>query len=568
VIRYFRAFVWLRWRLLANSMRGAKRRDTLEQVSRALALLTPVILMVMSLGLVVATSVLAFTGGRSAANGLFSPQMGVFILRIALAIMLAVLALFAIIVPSQTSLTRYTRLLLLPIPRRVLHLIEVAASLADPWLLWIIPGVLAFAVGVAAGGRPAAGLVAAVAAIALIFTFAAINSLLSFLVAWLIRNRRRSEIFTLVFVVGISAVSLLPALFAGGIDRRESGSRGRQEPFSVTDFDRRLPAWTAGLPTELYGRAVLGAMREDSRAVTAGLAGLAIEFGILLVLSGLVHNRLLDTPMGGRRRSSRDTTQASVFQLPLLGPRASAVAWAQFRTAMRSVRGRLMLVLSGPMIAVLVLIVTRVEPDEKWPRFLLAHGYFMLGAGGIFALYALQPFTMNLFGTDRGGLTSQFLLPLDDAEIARGKIAGCLLLLMPTMALTLVAAAAVAPSGSPFYWAAAFLGVIATFLWLSPIGVWLSALFPQAADLSRTGSGGNPHALPMFLGTVLVALIAAPAALIVVIGAFWLHQPLLTLGVMGFWTLLAAGVAHPLVVFASRAITMRRENLSMIAQGK
>jgi hypothetical protein len=568
VIRHFRAFVWLRWRLLANSMRGAKRRDTLEQVSRVLAILTPVILAVMSLGLVVATSGLAFVGGRSAANGLFDPAMGVFILRVALAILLGVLALFAIIVPSQTSLTRYNRLLLLPIPRRVLHLIEVAASLADPWLLWIIPGVFAFAIGLAVGGRPSAGVVAAAAAVALIATFSAINALLSFLIAWLIRNRRRSELFTLVFVVGISAVSLLPAVFAGNLEERREASRGRRPAFSVAEFDRRLPAWTMGLPTELYGRAVLGGLRRDSRAIGVGLGGLAIEFAILLVLSGLVHQRLLDTPMGGRRRSTRDATAVSVFQLPLLGARASAVAWAHFRGAMRSVRGRIMLVLSGPMVAALVLVVTRVERDEAWPRFLLAHGYFLLGAGGIFALYALQPFTMNLFGTDRGGLTSQFLLPLTDAEIARGKIAGCVMLLMPTLLLTVIASVAVAPNGSPFYWAAAFLGIIATLLWLSPIAVWLSALFPQAADLSKTGTGGNPHALPMFAGTILVALIGAPAAIVMVGGVFWLHQPLLTLAVMGAWTLLAAALAHPLVVFASRAITMRRENLAMIAQGK
>ena len=568
MIRYFRAFVWLRWRLLANSMRGARRRDTLEQISRMLAILTPILLAVMSLGLVVATSALAFVAGRSAANGLFDPAMGVLILRIALAIMLAVLALFAILVPSQTSLTRYNRLLLLPIPRRVLHLVEVAASLADPWLLWIIPGVLAFAAGMAVGGPPLAGMVAAVAAIAVIMTFAAVNALLSFLIAWLIRNRRRSELFTLVFVVAITAISLLPALFARDIDKRDDASPSPREPFSVVAFDRKLPAWTAALPTELYGRTVLGGLRQDGQAVAIGLAGLAIEFAVLLVLSGLVHSRLLDTPMGGRRRSSRDVTDVSILRLPLLGPRASAVAWAQFRTAMRSVRGRLMTVLGGPMIAALVLVVLHVEPDEQWPKFLTAHGYFLLGAGGVFGLYALQAFTMNLFGTDRGGMTSQFLLPLTDAEIARGKVAGCLLLLMPALILTLIVDIAVAPNGSPFFWAASFLGIIATFFWLSPIAVWLSALFPQAADLSKTGSGGNPHSLPMFLGTILVALLGAPAAIILVIGVFWVHQPLLTFVVMGGWTLLAAIVAHPLVIFASRTITMRRENLALIAQCK
>jgi hypothetical protein len=37
---------------------------------------------------------------------------------------------------------------------------------------------------------------------------------------------------------------------------------------------------------------------------------------------------------------------------------------------------------------------------------------------------------------------------------------------------------------------------------------------------------------------------------------------------MSVWTLLAAAVAHPLVILASRTIAARRENLAMIAQGK
>jgi hypothetical protein len=273
-------------------------------------------------------------------------------------------------------------------------------------------------------------------------------------------------------------------------------------------------------------------------------------------------------PEGRRRRSRRDVADVAPLRLPILGPASSAVAWAQLRTALRSVRGRLMLLITGPLFAVLVLMLGQVEPNEKWPAFLAAHGFLIVGVSGIFGLYALQPFSMNLFGADRAGLTLQFLAPLSDAELARGKIAGCLLMLLPTMALSTVAAVAVAPNGAVAHWIAAFLGTVATFLWLSPICVWLSALFPQASDLSKTGSGGNPHAVPMFAGTFLVLLIALPAAAILGLGIYWQQSPWLTCLLMAAWTALAGVIAFPLITLASRTVAFRRENLALVAQGK
>jgi divalent metal cation (Fe/Co/Zn/Cd) transporter len=89
-----------------------------------------------------------------------------------------------------------------------------------------------------------------------------------------------------------------------------------------------------------------------------------------------------------------------------------------------------------------------------------------------------------------------------------------------------------------------------------------------SADLSKTGSGGNPHGFSMLVGTVLVAACAAPPALILVGAEHWLHRDALALPVMAAWTLLVAAVAHPLVILASRAIGQRRENLALVAQGK
>ena len=49
MIRVLRAFAWLHWHLVINSIRASARRDTWEQVSRLLALAVPAMVVVLSL---------------------------------------------------------------------------------------------------------------------------------------------------------------------------------------------------------------------------------------------------------------------------------------------------------------------------------------------------------------------------------------------------------------------------------------------------------------------------------------------------------------------------------------
>ena len=76
----------------------------------------------------------------------------------------------------------------------------------------MVPGMIVFAVGLALGGYFAGALVAVAAAIVMTAVLATLASLLSFLVAWLFRSRRRGEVFTLVLVLAMSFLSLLPAV--------------------------------------------------------------------------------------------------------------------------------------------------------------------------------------------------------------------------------------------------------------------------------------------------------------------------------------------------------------------
>lgn len=570
MIRSLRAFVWLRWRLVLNSVRGGRRRDTFEQISRALALAVPFILVALAFGSVVAMAIVGFWGGNAVATGLVSMNVVLAIARGVLFGLLLVIIIFAVTSPVQGSLTHYTRLLLLPISRRVLHLVEVLSSLADPWIAFLAPGLLLFAVGVSFGGRTIAAIWAAVAASLFLVVLAALAALVGFLVAWLVRDRRRSELFTLVFVLILSVAGFLPLMLAeqSSSERREARRRGEaRQDRTFEEIDRMLPVWTRALPSELYGRTVRAALEDRPGAAGAAAGALMAEAILLFAASSVVHRRLIGSTSVNSRRRQAEGPVAPVWRIPGQSSSVSAVAIAQARTALRSVRGRLVVFLSGPILAVLVFFFRRFE-DGSFITRLGDSGFILMAAGALMAILSAQAFTMNLFASDRAGLTLQFLLPISDAELARAKILGVGLLVVAATALAAVAAFVVAPGGAPALWVAAFFGVLAIYLLLSPVAVWLSAMFPVAADLSKTGSGGNPHGFAAIVGMAGFAAATALTGGVFAATIWGFERPDLALPVMTGWLVIAAAVAHPLVVLASRAISLRRENLGLVAQGR
>lgn len=570
MVSSLKAIIWLRWRLLANGVRGGKRRDRLEQISRAFALFVPIIVATLLLGSIVALAALGFMGGRAAVTRALRPELVVIVFRVLLAVMMIVLFIITTSSPGQTTIGRYTRLLLLPIPRGALHLVEVAANLADPWIVLVAACLLAFPAGIAAGGDLVAATIALAAGLAMLAVLASLAALVSFLIGWLFRSRRRGEMFTLIFVGMLSLLSFIPMFLSGRFEdrRREARQAGESRPrMTIEAFDHSLPILTRVLPSEIYGRTVLGGLSGNTVGAGIGLVVLVGEATLLFAASSVAHRRMLGALEGGSRRRRAAEMPVAALPLPFLGPAVNAVAWAQMRTALRTVRGRLVVLMPGPMLALLTAMLSRM-PGESWAMTAANYGHLLFGAGIIFSLYSLQAFSMNLFGADRAGLTLQFLSPIHDRELAWGKVIGCGLIFGVAVAICLIASMAVASNGSPLIWLAVLLGGVSTYLLLSPICVWLSALFPLASDLSKTGSGGNPHSLPMFAGTFVVLFLAAPAALIVLAAEFWWKQSALGLAAMGVWVLISAAIGVPLVNLASRAIGARRENLALTAQGR
>jgi hypothetical protein len=220
------------------------------------------------------------------------------------------------------------------------------------------------------------------------------------------------------------------------------------------------------------------------------------------------------------------------------------------------------------MFALLGFLSRRFPDEIPGGSALGLHADVLLGVSMVFGLYALQGFTMNQLASDRAGLTLQFLTPASDLDLVKGKTAGCGIVFAVTVAICLIAALVSAPLGSPLGILSVLLGGLATYLLVSPIAATMSALFPVASDLSKTGTGGNPHGLAMLAGTLVILLLSVPPGVILGLVHHRLDNPGLALALMAGWAVAAGAIGVPALRIPARAVGARRENLALVAQGR
>src|SRR5829696_10211623 len=120
MIRILRAFVWLRWRTLLNSLERRTSRDALERFSIAVEQLAPTIAAIVMLPSMIGLAGLASYAGWSLAHGEL-PGLALSGVRFLLFATCALAVAGPIMLPGGER-TNAVRLLLLPIPRAVLYL--------------------------------------------------------------------------------------------------------------------------------------------------------------------------------------------------------------------------------------------------------------------------------------------------------------------------------------------------------------------------------------------------------------------------------------------------------------
>jgi hypothetical protein len=603
VVRLVAALAWLRWRALVNALAG-RRRGSGGRVAAWLGLVATVVLGLLATGIATALAVGAWLVGRAlaAGDGAGPALVG---LRVAGAFFIVLLALFTVLAAGRSAIGDWTRLLLLPIGRRELHAVELIGGLGEPWLLVTVPSLLLLASALAARGG-AAMLLAGLGGALLYLTLGALATLLVLLVQLLLRDRRRAEVVMLVAMMAMMTLGWLPGAFLQrGHERkaerrseekaRQSAPRERGAPRPATAAreaseraapapaatepravarepagrraaasdpaaqrrSTRLQRWLQPLPSEAYAQVLAHAAGGRPGRAAIPLAILAAEATLLYALSALAWRRLVDSPAVGSRRSRTLALPRLASPSSLAGHPATAIARVQVAITLRSVQGRIAVV--SPTVVAAAFSLT-ADFGRAFGGFTSLLGGTAVLALGPLSVMVYQAVLLNQFGIDGPGFSLQTLSPLSDRDLVRGRaVAGAalaLLALLPALVVTTL----LHPATPWLLLPAAVLGGAAAYLLVAPAALWISMLFPKAADLSKLGNQGKPHGAAvlagLFLVTTTLGCVQALGALGYLIGG--------AAGVLLAETLLATAaalLAWPLLHLVARSLPARRDAL-------
>ncbi|HET7698582.1 MAG TPA: hypothetical protein VFK57_22900 [Vicinamibacterales bacterium] len=556
--RIFRAFLWMRFRVLVNSLERTGARDTLERFSVATEKLGPIMAMVLLIPTSIFLLILGMTAGFGLATGDWLVTME--LIRYFLLLALALTLIGPIVLPTRDS-GSVIRLLLLPIPRLGLYIGQMGGAIADPWIVLIVPVVIGVPIGLAVGLKFAAAAIALLAGVAFMLFVMGLTSLASSFVHLLLRDRRRGDIVMLVVVLIIPLIAMAPQFLLR--QEREGGrrlTRAERAALPPTRLERLAVRSLPYIPSEMYRHATVGGTRSPLEGFPPLASLVLIAFGVQA--AGFVaYRRVLDMPvsLGARRAGSFGGLWDRV--VPGLSPGASAVAMTQLRLALRTPRGRASI---GSALLMPLLLGGLAYRSGRMPLpGLDGQNGLGLAAFGTFAsLLALIPLAMNQFAIDKAGFTRQMLLPLSVHELLLGKAVGNgLTAAIPGVFCLLIPALMFSP-GPLGPWAALVLAVIATYALIAPAAAALSAVFPKTVDLNSIGNSSNAHQAAGLLGMLAFAAAIAPPALFTVLALRLMQRPDLVPLLMLGWCVLALCVSYLLFIPVRRLVESRRETLA------
>lgn len=571
MLRILRAFAWMRWRIFVNSLEKTGARDALERFSLAIERIAPILFGLVMVPSALALAAVAGYAGYQLASGA-EGSIAVRIVRFALLAATGLVVVMQIIVPAGDR-TNPVRFLLLPISRLTLYTAQVAGTLADPWIMVIVPMVFAVPIGMLLGGAYGATLVALAAGILILLAIMGLSALTATLLHLLLRDRRRGELVALLFVLVLPLISIIPAALDSAEDRgrRRDRSRSTEGEKPAQPREPPFPPWVVttatgalrALPSELYTSTI-------RRAPSGGLAGAAVPAAVLALSSAALHavglllfGRVLGTPAtSGARRTARVGFGARV--LPGLSPAASVVALGQVRLAFRTPRGRTIL-FTPPVMLVFFALLSLKSGGTSFLPFGWMGGGLGLGAfASAIALLSILPLAMNQFAVDGPGLTRWLLSPLTTRQLLAGKAVGNGLIGLSAALLCVALAAAVLRGGSVWAWLNLVLSLVATYVLASPVAAAFSALLPRAVDMNSIGSASNAHGVSGLVGLLAFGLAALPCIALVLVANQLLGRPALGPVLLLAWGGVCFIVARLLLIVVEQIFDRRRENLALL----
>lgn len=558
MLRMLEAFAWMRWRMLANALEHGGSRDTLQRFSIAIEHLGPLLAAVLLIPSGFALAGLGIVSGYGLDGG--DPSAAFSTARALLLFLPLVVVVGPLLMPGADR-TNPVRLLLLPIPRTLLYVAQSSAAFGDPWTMLLVPLVVGIPIGLAAAGGIVSSVVTLVGALLLMAAIVGLSSLTTSVLHLVARDRRRGELVALVFIIVLPVVVMLPGLIQGGSERHAGGPPTPLLP----EWAQTVAAGALALhPGQMFVDVARAAVTGDGARTTASLAGLAAIAAVLHGLGVLAFRRVLDAPGSSWARRKAAVNPVWTSRIPGLTQGASAVALGQVRLAMRTPRGRSILLSPLMLLVIFGVMIHRGSGSVDF-GFIQLHGGLSLATfASAVSLLAILPIAMNQFAVDGAGLTMTLLSPLSDRELLAGKAAGNGLIALAPLLLSIAVPLLVFRSGSPALWVALPLGLLSVYLLVAPIAAICSAVLPRAVDMNSIGRGSNAHGAAGLLGLLSFLGAAVPALLLVLLATRIFERPVLAPVFLAGWCFVACGIGYLLFLPASRIFAARRENLALI----
>ena len=537
--------IWLKWRLLRNSLRSSKA--VMNKVASVLGTL-----------LALALSLMVAMGLGVAAYALTRPDVWGEALRHArtpdlpetASVEFIFFSIFGILylmwatVPLSIGGSKQFdagKLLMYPITLRKLFAVDFVSELTTLHSVFAVPAVLALCIGAGLGsGNLTTTLIIAFPAI--LFGIA-LSKWLSTVIGSLVRRKRaRGE--TIIAMIG--AIAGLSAAAAGQV-----------APILVKHAESiRYLRWTPP------GAAAF-LLTTDAAADQAGYATALIAltgYAVVLVIATYWLARRAALGLEGKRRRKVSVQPTTVeaysgWQLPFMSPQLSAVLEKELRYAMRNAQIRMMALMP------LILIVIRFVNSRRWAATrpqasgdFLAYGSGLLPLGGVLYVFLiLAGLSCNIFAFEEGGMRTLILSPVDRRKILFGKnIAVILIALVFSTALLILNEIIFRDLRFRDILFVALSFVVFAAL-SSSMGNWISLRFPKHMRFSKrlnvTGVAG-------LLLIPMVIVLATPPLLATVVG-FVTRNVLNVYTSLAVMALLSVGFYFLALNFQGRSLAAR-----------
>ena len=564
MLRFLRAWAWVRWRVRMNAIERSDRADRIQRFTRATEVLGPVMVAVM----MVPTALVALALGAAAGFGMSSGaqwgEAAMHLMRFALLAATALTIVGPVMLPSGRGIASLPRLLLLPVSRTALYASELVGGLAEPWMMMAALAAVSLTVGALAAGSLSAALAAVAAGALLLLTLAGLGACLGAALHVLMGNRRRGEWIVVVALTGFSLLGMLPALMTGSRDERRTRD-AEVESRLARALEEPASGPLALLPSELYVAAVARAAGVSPGSPLLPVAGLAAAAAAALGAGWAVWRRAID--LGGLSAGRTRARDVQGNRAPWMRTPATGLAFTFVQHVLRTARGRAIVLPSVVMTLVFAALVA-FRGGLDLGAFSIRTGFAVAVFGVIAAFLAPVQLWMNQFAIDRAGLTMLCLQPLSSAAILRGKMAGAAVLVGGIAALPFLLGLIIGAPLPAAYWIVLALGALAAFAVLAPMAALLAIFFPKHVDLTSIGQRSNAHPVAGLLGAMATGLAAAPAVGAALVGFRLMDSPIAAVGLAAAWLVIALILHWGLTKLAVSAFERRREALVATANGR